>query len=139
MLITSPNRKTTLRIERCDTDEYLAIEVKVAIEDVRLSTEASFFTAQQFLAELAEFERTRRGTATLDEPGVMMVIEPLGPTGAAWLRFRVCRFIPIMDVREEVEPTGGTITVESAFPIPGEMIGQLLHEFRAVFAIEFNA
>jgi hypothetical protein len=85
--------------------------------------------AEPFLAALAEFERTRRGTASLNGTcDFRLNIRPHGPTGAAWVGFYLAEYLWLKD------NSHGRHALEGGLVVPGESVGQLLRDFQQLLA-----
>ncbi len=90
-----------------------------------------FDAPEQFLADFAAFEASRSGfVRLLDEPEFKMEIGPDGSAGDAWISFRVHRHINTDLGR--AGSRSGHATIESGFPLPGDLVAKKLREFDAL-------
>src|SRR5437660_1151482 len=88
------------------------------------STNLALLGIDTFLAALAVLEKTRSGKAILEGTyDFRLVVRPYGRTGAAWIGFYLAEWLSLED------RTYGRHVLDAGFPIAGEMVADMLHEF----------
>jgi hypothetical protein len=103
--------------------------VSACLRGRTVSTDLAVQGIDAFLATLTEFERTRSGQAILEGTyDFRLVVRAYGRTGAAWLGFHLAELLWLED------RTHGRHVLDGGFPIAGEMVGQMVRDFKGLVA-----
>ncbi|HZF00494.1 MAG TPA: hypothetical protein VE344_01220 [Methylomirabilota bacterium] len=130
VLIHSTDKTASIQIERLDYEHFTNFAFTVSFGGERVTNESVVFTGiSDFIQSLQRFERSRAGSALLDGTEDCRVsVEADGQAGHAWLAFQVARTLTAVS-----QQTGrsrlGRITLSGSFPVPGEFIAQMVHDF----------
>ncbi len=132
--IQSTDKNASIYIERRDFEQFTDYVVTAMFRGERVTNEGVFFTSPEtFLRALEMFERSRVGSAMLDgTEDCTLTIEADGQMGHAWLTFQVVRVLHAFSPQTG-RSRSGRIALSGSFPVSGEFIGQMVHDFAELF------
>jgi hypothetical protein len=111
MRILSRDRSSWIEIKRLDDDDFVTYSCSAQIGDFSGRNDSiTLVGAPGFCAELAEFDRTRRGEIVLEGgEDFRFVIRSLDTSGHLWVGVRIVRytFLPTPGVGEPLSFSGG--------------------------------
>ena len=123
------SHKEFLRFERASAKFPHATVTAYCNGNTLLYDYLIFDQPKQFLAELAAFERTRRGAATLTAGDEFALrIEPRGATGQAQVSYRLRRESYAAPFFKGQQPE---LKFETGFVLPGELVAETLRNFES--------
>ncbi|QJR13565.1 hypothetical protein [Usitatibacter palustris] len=134
MRIESVDRRSFLAISRGTFEDPLDLDISVRAQSFSGETSNIFpMGAPQFLADLEQLEKTRRGTASLEgTEDFLLTFQPYGSTGSIWVTVVITAFRYTPMLAAEVS----TDRLSCGFEIAGEYFGQMCVELRQVLGNE---
>lgn len=134
LTIQSIAKNASIQIERREFEQFVNYAVTASFHGERVANEGVVFThTSAFVKSLEVFERSRTGSALLEgTEECKLTIEADGQMGHAWLTFQVARTLHAFSAQTG-RGRSGRIVLSGSFPVSGDFIGQLVHDFTELF------
>lgn len=132
--IYSTDKQDWLRFQRRNYEQFTEYSVTAHLSGEQLTNdEVCIGRIDEFLHDLSLFEARRTGTASLSgTEDFSVTVTPDGHSGHAWITFVLSKRLRTHS-HQSGRLADGVASIRGSFPVPGEFITQMFHDFTQLF------